>query len=357
MAASVKWGEPFITEVTFPAMYKIVSWGSGVSGWNDGFAHFNCVQNGRGIGTNLGYAGNSDTANYPVAIPFSLFGMSPASSGFGTGFAYNRGGSGAMQVLCEFGEVDGLKKHFDLRVEASTNKLQIANGTAGTIVADSGLYTYPVTNYSHIEIIPVIGDSGSVQVWVDSVLRINASGIDIRNLGAGTVGIIQYLFTAGQPITDLYITDGAARYGDKRVSYFETTADGSLTDGSLVAVGAATKHEAVDEVSSNGDTDYVEFDDTFLPKAYSTTTRALPANVRSVGAVMPYAVVRKDDGGIDIVRSGLVSGGSSYETADVPSQTGYILVPAEFVELDPNTGIAWTNAGADAAEPYLKRTA
>ncbi len=355
MPVTPLWGETFVTEATWQQNYRIASWGSGVTGWSDPFAHVNMAQSGRGVGINQGWAVFSDTSFYPFAAPFSLLGISPAASGFGVGFAYTLSGSTAARTICEFGEADASKKHFHLQVDAGTSRLSIVNGTAGTIVAHSGAFTFPLFNYSHIEIIPVIDDSaGSVQVWVDSILVINATGIDTRNAGSGTVGMIQFLVSPGTPYTDLYFTDGAAQFGDKRVSYFETVADGTYTDG--VAVGAASKHAAVDEVSTNFDTDYVEFDNVGLPTKYSSTTRALPSNTLSVDAVIPVAIVRKDDAGINTGRVGILSSGSIAETPDVAVQSGFT-GPFLVRTTDPHTGVTWTIANANAAEPYFKRTA
>jgi hypothetical protein len=351
-------------------------------------------QTGRGTGADQGWAMRSSVAGLrATTLGFSgaIDTNAMTNNKVGVAFAYQQGGQVGGSILCEFWDDDGLGNgSFDrpllhLMVETlNDGRVCVKNGTgsgsggSGTIIGTS-TFVMPVGvqgsngNYTHIEITqPVIhATSGSIQVYADSNLILNLSGVSTRNAvgGSGRIGYVQPRATDTRYMTDLIIHDcaNAGRILDKRVSYRRakvsgsfTTGDGTYTAGT--AVGAGANLGCVSEQAADGDTTYIQFDDTALPKKVSFPTEPMPANTISVDEVTELIIHRKTDASANTARYGMISGATEVDNGvDLSTPTGYNVMTqvaaAPGHQVDPHTSAAWVVADVDAVEIVYDRTA
>lgn len=350
-------------------------------------------QSGRGAGSDQGYAMSGNPGAY-AGLRATTLGFSGAidtnavsDNKVGIAFAYQQGGHVGGSVLCEFWDDDGLGDgSFDrpllhLMIETlNDGRLCAKNGTnsgsggPGTIIGTS-TFVLPVGlagstgAYTHIEIKQpkIHATNGSVQVYADGELVLNLSGVATRNAlgGSGKIGYVQPLAINGRYITDLICHDcaNAGLIGDKRVTYRKALTAGTYTAGTAGGSGSpATLLAAVDEQAADGDTSYIDFDDTALPKAASFVCEAMPANTITIDEVTEHIIVRKTDASADTGRQIMKSGSTEVDNgSDVSTPAGYsvftLVGPAPGHQVDPNTSAAWSVVNCDAVEVGYRRTA
>lgn len=352
-------------------------------------------QSGRGSGADQGYAMKGNPGG-SMGLRMTTLGFSGAIdtgvSKLGLAFAYQQGGAIGNSVLCEFWDDDGHGNGtFDvpllhLSIETLTDgRICAKNGTnsgsagPGTIIGIS-TFVMPVGlngslgNFTHIEVVPKPGfplihaTGGGVQVFADGTLILDLQNVSTRNAlgGSGKLGYAQILVDNGRYATDALIHDcsgtdlSSGRIGDKRVSYRKALSAGTYTAGT--AVGDATLLACVDDQAADGDTTYIDEDDTGLPKKVSFVCEAMPANTISVDEVTELVIVRKSDASTNTGRQGMISGATEVDNgADVAAPTGYNLFtqvgPAPGHQVDPNTSAAWTIPNCDACEVVYQRVA
>jgi hypothetical protein len=388
----VKWADPLLCEIApeglgnsyLPHLYYTVVWGAhtdAISAWHDTTPFnpdFNCTQTGRGTGADRGYAIYSEDRTLNLGIPVANFGFTPSAT-MGMAFAFDRGGLTRRSVIACFGTDDGKYVHVQLVLDTAGHVVAYRCGggldlsgpdfdgvtptqigiSDGTGASGSGTTSFlmPLTGYIHFEVIVTVsGGAGVVKVWADEILILNLTGVNTNGGGAAIIGIAGWATGGNARMTDLVLHDGTGNVGDVRAEYFGTIADGSYTAG--VAVGSGTKHGAVDEIVSNGDTDYVNIDDVGLPKAQSFLPRQLPPTVKTVIAVSPWVIASKDNSGADKIRPILVSGGTTADDGtDRALRSVYAPVYSTPFMLDPNGSVAWTTANVNALECGAKRVA
>lgn len=354
---------------------SLAQWGRG-TGADAGYSQQNSCLGVRA--TTLGYAGAIDTSVDKI----------------GVACAYNQGGVVGGSVICEYWDDDGAGNGtFDrallhLSIETlADGRICAKNGTGsgsagpGTII---GISTFvmpvglngPAGNYTHVEIVPAPGHplihatNGGVRVYANGTLVLDLQGVATRNAlgGSGKIGYVQPRSNARSTnlITDVVIHDCSGsdfsdgRIGDKRVSYRHALTAGTYTAGT--AVGAGSLLACVSEQAADGDTTYIDFDDTGLPKAASFVCQAMPANTISIDEVTELVIVRKADASTNTGRQLMKSGATLVDNgSDVAAPTGYNLftqvgaAPGHMV--DPNTSAAWTISNCDAVEVGYRRTA
>jgi hypothetical protein len=155
-------------------------------------------------------------------------------------------------------------------------------------------------------------------------------------------------------VKDFHVLDGLgafnnAKLGPAIVYRRPPTADVS---GGWTST-AATKFDAVDEADVN-DADYISAVWP-APAAQLFDVQDLPADVVSVRGVMMLARMSKSDGGDGQVQMGIKSGASTGLGTDRAISTAKTYY-WDVKEADPNTGVAFTPAGFNAAQLQINRT-
>lgn len=221
---------------------------------------------------------------------------------------------------------------------------------AGTVVATSAAPLVPETWY-YLEVGVVMDNSGSIIVRLNSIEIINVTGVDTQSggsPGADNVRLQSDPFGFGTVVTfdDFYVNDatGAAPhntfYGDVRVDRVDTVADDTVQFSPL----SSTNESMIDDGNSpDDDTTYVSSSVAGHRDLYTVGGYATPSG--SILGVTVRTVVRKTEAGDRTFKTVLNSGGTEISSSAVGLSTSYI-EQSLYTAVDPNTGVAFTNAAA-----------
>ena len=270
----------------------------------------------------------------------------------------------AAGAIYSFEEASGGIVHVTIAFDASGKIAAYRGTTAGTLLGTSSSVVSAPGSFVHIETKVFISATvGTVEVRANGSAVLTLTGQNTKNGGTGVIdqctlgavtGYQLFMFFDDYVIWD---TSGATNndfLGDVRVGYSAPNLAGTHTDGT--AVGDATLLACVDESNYDGDTTYIDFDDTALPKAASFAVEDAPTNATVILAVAPIAIVRKDDAGTDNGRVLLISGATENDGgADIAATSAYKL-NTRILETDPNTAAAWTISNFNAIEVGWRRT-
>lgn len=337
MAAVILWAETF--HLADSSLYVF------------GNCSFNQVGRGTGAdqGYNIGFGLFSGTWTFPMANG----GLSGLTT-IGVAVAIN---IASAREFLRLEEADGNVCHLALSLDGS-NHIIVKRGSGGTTIGTPSTYTWVGFNaWVHVEIVTTIADStgGSFEIKIDGVTRLNITGVDTRNGGTlGKIDQISFSGTSGMNATDLIITDGGGFVGDLRVLY---RAAASAGPDSAATASSGTLLSCVDEVISNGDTDYVFQDDSSLPKTVDFGVTALPSNVIAVKAVIPVVYIKKDDAGTNTGRLVTISGATTSDGGVDEVVVSAYTSHRRVLMTDPNTSSPWTISNANALKVGWKRTA
>lgn len=289
-----------------------------------------------------------------------------ASATKGQAVAVNVNNATSLCAVYSFEEASGAIVHVTIGFDASGHIAAWRGTTSGTLLGTSSAVVATPGSFVHIESKVLIdGTVGTVEVRANEVAVLTLTGQNTKNGGTGTCDQCTLGATVGYQLFtffDDYIiwnTSGTLNntfLGDVRVGYSAANVAGTYTDGT--AVGDATLLACVDDIAFDGDTTYINFDDTALPKAASFAVEDAPTNATQILAVAPLAIVRKDDAGTDNGRVLLISGATENDGGgvDVPATSSYTLV-TRIHETDPNTSVAWTVSNFNAIQVGWRRTA
>lgn len=238
------------------------------------------------------------------------------------------------------------------------------NGLEGTIIASSSGPVLVANAWQHIEMKTLISDTvGTVEVRVEGIVVINATGLDTSGSGLTTAGIFaatdnRQNTSAGIAwwIKDLAIWDSTGSFNNDflgSITVYELLTSSDVAFPWSASTGT-TGFNLIDETPPNDDTDYIYASDP-PPAASKFGLTNLPADVTSVKGL--YAVVRskKTDGGDGFLQVGMISGVSTGLGTDRPITTAYTYWTDVF-EVDPATSTSWTPIAVDAAQLQLNRT-
>lgn len=226
----------------------------------------------------------------------------------------------------------------------------------GTVLATSG--AGQVVNGSFFIVFTgkiVIDDTvGEVLLKANNVTFITATGLDTKNSANAYVNGVRFV-NANSPeytmsVDDFWLDDstdrGAMRCGTMIPNGNGDTSqwvgsDGNSTDNYLL----------VDEVTANGDTDYLK---SATVGEVDLVNLGSVASAASYVGVQPYSTGRQDDA-IARKYKGLVkSGGTEYEQGEHTVTTTYVAFPETPLMNDPDTGVPWTEAGLNALQIGVK---
>jgi hypothetical protein len=203
--------------------------------------------------------------------------------------------------------------------------------------------------------ITVNGSVGICSVWVNGFQVLAATGIATQN-------------TANAYANQIFIGDMNNQFGNMMMDDFRvwdstgSTQNSPLgTDSQLLtslsigpgavtgwaANGAAANWECTDDNPPDGDTTFVSASAASTADAY---TMANPGLTRPPAMVVARSMVRAASGS-PTMEIGVSSSGSTAGGSTITPTSSYAFVDACIV-LDPATGVAWTAAGANAAQHW-----
>lgn len=248
---------------------------------------------------------------------------------------------------------------FIVLFNTATNRIVVKKETTlvavNTVIASS-TNTYPTfaSQYHHVEVEANIA-TGTIRVFVNDALEIDLSGLTFP-----TTGDIQSLgFGGGRTaISTLAVWDDAGTGGFKGVigdfKAVQLVPNGAGDSADSSVTGAPTRHEAVDETFSDGQTSYISLPLDGSRDLYQYSDVAAE-DTGVVLTVVAQPVTWKKELGSGTVRV-VASSGGNVQVSD----RGDPLVPfagsygqrytTKTFNTDPNTGSAWTVAGVNAAQ-------
>ncbi len=232
-----------------------------------------------------------------------------------------------------------------------TNALTSLGNTDPVLVAGA---------YNHIEIKTTIDD-----IVGDVTINVNGAQVFLAtDLNLGVAGASQYVWGslvvgADDLITDIddivtWDDDGAVNndfLGQQRVHTIFPTADTAVAD--WAAVGAVDDFDCVDEVPPDDDATYLAA--TVVAEVTELGIDSLPPETETIAGVYIPTLGRLAEAGLGNVRTSMVSGVAA---SDGPSQAfsaSYAYYGVAH-QVDPNTGVAWTKVGLEAALVRITKT-
>lgn len=319
-------------------------------------------------------------ANY-VTSARRIFGAAKTTIGLGAGFWFDSLPSSAdnypIFTLCDTNNIPQL-----YLVLQTTGRLTIhrSNGSGGQFselaatLGGTGDGVIVAGAFQHIEMMAVAGQTdGAVEVRANGVTVISAASVD--TVASSLVEFSQMRLCAGigsNPglladgtdyayVDDLFAWDSNGTrnndfLGDRRVRLLLPNADTAVADWSLS--GAASGYDCINDSAPDGDSTYIAAADLGGgPAAVSEFgLQDPPATIGAVAGVMTVARVKKVDPGVANVQTSMLSGASASDGADRPITSAYTYYH-DMMELDPDTGTAWTESSLAAAKIRIARTA
>lgn len=254
-------------------------------------------------------------------------------------------------------------------MDAGTEHLRLRLNTDGTISVLRGGSTVlstsvtPVTfgSFFYLEWKFTINDTtGSYDVRFNGASITSGTGADTRNGANSTANQIQFrgASTPGgnYDIDDVYICDGTGSanndfLGDVRVDCYMPSGNGNSSQLTGSDGNSTDNYQLVDEVSQNGDTDYVYSATVNQKDTYAYTD--MSHTPTSIFGLQINMTAKKDDSGTRSIAAVTRSGGTDTDGTSQALSTSYICY-REVSEVDPNTAAAWTRTNLNNAEFGVK---
>ena len=241
----------------------------------------------------------------------------------------------------------------DQQLEIGTDTLArvVVKDGAGNTLGTSAQGILSALNYAFIEVkIVVDAVNGAVTVRVDDNEVLALIDVNTDQAGSGVVNQVRIRGGGGgrtMDVDDLYVADDSSAVnndflgGETRVYSTLPTAAGDAAD--WTPVGAAANHLAVDETVSDGDTTYNVTDVVGNKDLFAFAD--LPAGVTTIYAVMPVAMVRREEGGSDDIILKVKLSGTEADSPAIGLDTTYKL-KGHIFETRPGGG-NWTPANVN----------
>lgn len=269
------------------------------------------------------------------------------------GAAIKMASVGSSVSIIQFNSDAGATLHTHLET-LNPGELRVSrNGTA--LASTSGLGLVADVWY-YIECKFFLHDAtGTVEVRVNGVTVINATGLDTKN--AGTKAVYDSFVFKGQgssvnvDFDDLYILNGAggaynAFLGDITVETIKPSGNGNASDF-LGSDGNSTDNYLLVDDTAYSNTDYVSASVAGNKDKY--VFGDLVRTTGSVKGVMSFAVLSKSDSGAKQARLLARTAATDYNGSTETLNTSDIAYKKVW-EVNPNTAVDWTIAGVNGAE-------
>lgn len=266
--------------------------------------------------------------------------------------------SGFTNNQTVFGVFDGATAQAELRVDATGHLFIARNGTLVGSASSNALVSN--SGWHYIELIITIGPAsagtpnGSAEVWVDNVQWLVLSGVNTKNSSNQSVNKVRFGATSNGTSywKDIYIVETTGgvittRRGDRQVQVIYPNAAG--VNQQFSNTGGVSQTASVQDGRSHsgtwpdGDTSYIS--DSVSPHISDFAHDALSAG--SIDAVVHASYLRSDVGTAGIVQVAL--SGAAMRSAPALAIGNTYNYFFDVMEIDPNTGAAWTVANFNSA--------
>jgi hypothetical protein len=323
-----------------------------------------------------GFEASRNSAQSPFDAG-GVAGLTSATTPFGYGFAWK--GSSAhtfdwnigsnqdtiiqgmyshqSNTISGFSILDGatIQVHLDCAdPDDGSRKVRVYRGTGLTnLLGETAANALPPAgDYYHIGWMVKIHDTlGFIHVWIDGVLVLSLTDIDTKASGNAFATIVRLNLGQNNLVDDYFAFDGSgAENNDWPGTCRVYTGMPDSDDVSDLTPLSGTDNFAMVDEMQNHDTDTTyNHSSTAGDKDLFGTNLDLPVG-STVLACESRAVIRKDDVGARTGRAINKSGATQTNATTLTLGTTYALQRIK-MDVDPDTGAAWTRAGANALEP------
>lgn len=217
-------------------------------------------------------------------------------------------------------------------------------------------FTGPLSYYDdiYIDTLGFNGDNRVAGLLPTGNGSANVLANNVVNWPASTVMAVGYTFLdSNSNLQRVVAVTGDAKTGSSAPTW-ATTVGVNTTDNhvTVTCLGAVSQYKLVNEPNPDDDYSYISTNTIGDISRFTYPAISGPA----IKTVVPWFRARKDDGGYRAIQASTKSGGTVYTSGtDVPLGGNYQYLPI-FLPIDPATGIAWTDAGINAAEYGVKLT-
>jgi hypothetical protein len=229
----------------------------------------------------------------------------------------------------------------------------------GVQVGGSSAFTPPgvihANTWAHLGLdITFSTTSGNAQMWVNSVSRLNLTGVP-TSANSNPVSMFSIFRGGGSPddnpisyFDDIYVNDTSGStcnsfQGDLQGLAFLPSGVGQFTQWSIGgSAPAATNWQSVDDVAPDGDTTFVSAGSTGLKDTYGVGN--LPSNVMEIVSVSTalYAKTDSAGSGAGAKIAAVIGNGTTTSTGtDFSLNTGYAY-GLQYYGTNPLTATAWS---------------
>jgi len=273
---------------------------------------------------------------------------------FIVGCALKRGTNGTFEI--RFYSDSLATQHVTVQVTANGEIKVFRGSIAGTqLGSTTSPNLVPSGTFVYLEAKCTLNDTtGVVTVKINGTQVFTITSADTKNAGTKTVldGFGFIITTANADVDDIYLCNGAGStnndfLGDIKIETLFPTGAGNTTQ---LTPSTGSNWQNVDDTTPNT-TDY---NSSATDNQYDTYQMGdLVTASGTVFGVVAHAYAAKSDagtkGGAIVIRSG----GTDYEQTDNALGTGYQYYD-EILEVNPNTGVAWTVTNVNSVEAGFK---
>jgi len=246
---------------------------------------------------------------------------------------------------------DGVTKGMNLRAQDYGSEIHIYRGN--TLIETTSGANIGVNTWQYIEFkVKCHNTNGEYEVKVDGITIASATGVDTQAGSNAYHDSVQFegVSVAYPYWDDLYICDSTGSQnndflGNQRVSAIFPSG-GDVTADWETVVPAGNHYEAVNEEKVDNDSSYIEDDDSGN------------RDIWNYGSVPIYGQIQglqintdcKETDATDFTLITVIkSGGTEYDDSPQAAGGGDWLTLVRIAELDPDTGVLWTESGINNA--------
>jgi hypothetical protein len=263
---------------------------------------------------------------------------------------------------------DGSTTQLTLRLNNNLTLSVLRGSPSGTLLGTTAS-AISAGSFAYLEWKVVIHPTaGTVDLRINGVSALSLTTQNTRNTANNSwnnitlgppdsVGSIWGTIAGTVDWDDLYVLDGSGSaplngfLGDVRVDARYPTAAGATT---AWTPSTGANWAAVDDAAPNADTDYTA--SSTVGQTDTFTTQDAPVVGATIYGVQHCLNLKKMDAGVCAVAPVVRHSGVDYPGADLVPSTAYVY-GLQIAAVNPGTGVAWTEAGFNAAEFGYKKTA
>lgn len=230
----------------------------------------------------------------------------------------------------------------------SNGTIAVKRGTgSGTLLGTSSTSTVLLTNtWQFVEIAAFCsGSVGTVTIRINGSAVLTLTGQNTQGQATAIIGAMQILgANVNNYVQDLYVTDATGSHnvgflGDVHVSVYNPTSNGAHTD--YTPNGAATLYQSVNAVTP---TDSTVFASDANPGDKMSVNLASTSVSGTIAGVINIGRAKKTDSGTRTANLFALNGGTEVDGSSIALGTSYAY-STQVLEVDPNTGVPFTNSG------------